>query len=99
MLELQELAGRGFTPPEAIVAATRNTANALGVGARVGALEPGKLADFIVIDGDPLADIAVLASRAAIAMVVKEGRGQVDRLTADTPCQAWENRGGRPEVA
>lgn len=97
MLELQELAGCGFTPPEAIVAATRNTANALGIGARVGTLEPGKLADFIVINGDPLADIAVLASRAAIAMVVKEGRVQVDRLTAD-PSQAGENRAGRPEV-
>lgn len=82
MHELCELVGCGFTPQEAIVAATRNTADALGIGERLGTLETGKLADCIVIDGDPLADISVLTSRESIVMVVKEGRVEVDRLAA-----------------
>ena len=81
MYELCELVGCGFTPHEAIVAATRNTAEALGVGNRLGTLQPGKLADCIVIDADPLADISVLTSQECIAMVIKEGRVEVDRLT------------------
>jgi imidazolonepropionase-like amidohydrolase len=80
MHELCELVGCGFTPHEAIVAATRNTAEALGVGKRLGTLEPGKLADCIVIDADPLADISVLTDQESIAMVIKEGRLEVDRL-------------------
>ena len=78
MQELCELVGCGFTPHEAIVAATRNTAEALGAGDRLGTLEPGKLADCIVIDGDPLADSSVLTSRESIVMVIKEGRVEVD---------------------
>ena len=82
MRELCELVSCGFTPQEAIVAATRNTAVALGVGNRLGTLEPGKLADCIVIDGDPLADISVLTSRESIAMVIKQGCVEVDRIGA-----------------
>ena len=81
--ELCELVGCGFTPHEAIVAATRNTAEALGAGERLGTLEPGKLADCIVIDADPLADISVLTSQESIAMVIKEGRVEVDRLSGN----------------
>lgn len=88
MHELCELVGCGFTPEEAIVAATRNTAEALGIGARLGTLEQGKLADCIVIDGDPLADISLLASKACIVMVVKEGLVEINRLASGT---------GRPE--
>jgi len=81
MHELCELVGCGLTPQEAIVAATRNTAEALGIGERLGTLEPGKLADCVVVDGDPLEDISVLTSRESILMVIKEGRVEVDRLT------------------
>ncbi len=80
MHELCELVNCGFTPQEVIVAATRNTADALGIGDRLGTLVQGKLADCIVIDGDPLADISVLTSRESIVMVVKEGRLEVNRL-------------------
>ncbi len=47
----------GFTPMQAIVAATRNGAIALGLGARLGTVEPGKQADLLVLDADPLQDI------------------------------------------
>lgn len=78
MHELGELVNCGFTSHEAIIAATRNTANALGIGDRVGTLEPGKLADCIVIDGDPLGDISCLTSKESIAMVIKGGRLEVE---------------------
>jgi len=81
MHELCELVGCGFAPQEAIVAATRNTAAALGLGGTLGTLEPGKLADCLVIDGDPLADISLLTRRESIAMVIVEGRREVDHLS------------------
>jgi len=50
----------GLSPMDAIVAATRRAADVLGVGAEVGTVEPGKLADLVVLDGDPLSDLAAL---------------------------------------
>lgn len=47
----------GFTPMEAIIAGTRNGAATLGLGATHGTLEPGKVADLLVLDADPLQDI------------------------------------------
>ena len=52
----------GMSPMRAIVAATRNGADLLGLGDRVGTVEPGKMADLIVVDGDPLADISRLGN-------------------------------------
>ncbi len=76
--ELCELVECGLTPHEAIVAATRNSAEALGIGDRLGTLEAGKVADCVVVDGDPLANIAILTDQAAIAFVVKDGLVEVD---------------------
>lgn len=47
----------GLTPAEAIRTATAVPAEALGVGAALGTLERGKLADLIVVDGDPTVQI------------------------------------------
>lgn len=80
MHELCELVGCGLTPLEAIRAATCNTARALGMGERLGTLQPGKLADCLVVHGDPLEDISVLTSQESIAMVVKQGCVEVDRM-------------------
>jgi len=49
----------GMTPLQALMTATLNPARYLGMDADLGSLEPGKLADVIVIDGDPLEDIRV----------------------------------------
>ena len=63
----------GFTPMEALVAATRGNAFAVGLEGEVGVLEPGKLADIIVLKRNPLADIRALAGGRELAHVVKDG--------------------------
>jgi imidazolonepropionase-like amidohydrolase len=66
--EMWMLAMGGMTPLEAIRAATLNPARYLGLDADIGSLEPGKLADLVVIDGDPTADIRQ-SDRVALVMV------------------------------
>lgn len=59
-------------PNEAILRmATSNAATALGISDRVGTIEPGKLADLVLLDGDPVSDIEALGH---IDLVMKEGR-------------------------
>jgi len=77
--ELARYVELGFTPMEALLTATRNAAELLGVGDRLGTLEPGKLADLIVVDGDPLRDIGVLSQPSAIRLVLIGGAAVVDR--------------------
>jgi len=60
----------GLTPIEAIRAATVNSADLMGWQDRVGAIQPGKFADLIAVDGDPLADISVLQN---VKFVMKGG--------------------------
>jgi imidazolonepropionase-like amidohydrolase len=55
--EMWMLVQGGMTPREALACATRNGAAYLGMGKDLGSLEVGKLADVVVIDGDPTADI------------------------------------------
>jgi imidazolonepropionase-like amidohydrolase len=77
--ELELMASRGLTAEQALLAATRNAAEALGAGDRLGTLEPGKLADLLVVDGAPDRDVRVLQDPARIRVVVQEGRIAVDR--------------------
>ena len=64
----------GYTPMEAIVAATRTNAYAVGLEGQVGELAPGKFADLIVLDADPIADIRVLQGGKHLSRVIKDGR-------------------------
>ena len=68
--ELQMLADGGLTPEQILIATTRDSAAAVGRDHDLGTLEPGKLADVIVIDGDPLRNIAAMAN---VALVLLEG--------------------------
>lgn len=63
----------GLTAMEAIQAGTRNAAVSLGLDGEVGTIEPGNLADIIVVRGDPLADIRVLQDKQNIEVVIKGG--------------------------
>jgi imidazolonepropionase-like amidohydrolase len=61
----------GMTPMEAIQAATRNAAQALGREKDVGAIAAGRYGDLIAVDGDPLADVRRLE---AVDVVIKGGK-------------------------
>ncbi|HYT72675.1 MAG TPA: amidohydrolase family protein [Gemmatimonadales bacterium] len=69
----------GLTPTQAIQAATVNAADLLGWADRVGALEPGKLADIVAVSGDPLKDVTLLER---VGFVMKGGQVVKDSLTA-----------------
>jgi len=73
--ELAELVSAGLTPAEALVAATSAAARVLGVDADVGLIAEGKIADLVLLDADPLADIA---NTRRIWRVIQGGR-VVDR--------------------
>jgi imidazolonepropionase-like amidohydrolase len=60
----------GFSPLEAITCATRNGAELMRMQDRIGTLVPGKLADLVVVDGDPLRDIAVLQDRGRLSVMM-----------------------------
>lgn len=75
----------GLTPMEAILTATKYNRLALRNGSEVGLLEAGKLADVLVVDGDPLADIRVLQERERLSVIVQGGR----RVDTDRP---WPER-------
>ena len=55
--ELQLMVDSGLSPLEAITCATRNSAEILGTQSKLGTLQPGRVADLLVVDGDPLEDI------------------------------------------
>jgi imidazolonepropionase-like amidohydrolase len=57
LLALQAYQEAGMSPLEVLRAATINSATLLGWGDRIGSIEPGKLADIIAVDGDPLEDV------------------------------------------
>ena len=65
----------GIPPAVALQAATLNSAKALGAGARLGSLEPGKDATMLVVDGNPLQDIKAIE---AISFVIFKGE-RIDR--------------------
>ena len=57
LMELENYASGGLTPVEVLRTATTVSAEAMGAGADLGSIEPGKLADLAMIDGDPLTNI------------------------------------------
>jgi imidazolonepropionase-like amidohydrolase len=73
-LELELLTQNGLSPAEALMATTRVAAEAIGIDDRVGTLAPGKWADIILVQGDPLADIRLLQQAERIAWVIKAGQ-------------------------
>jgi imidazolonepropionase-like amidohydrolase len=72
-LEIQRMVHHGLTPGQALAAATGTAAEALGLAGHVGTVTEGKLADLIVVDGDPLAEPALLSDPGRIWLVFQQG--------------------------
>ena len=71
--ELPLMVETGMTPMQAIVASTRMGADVLELADQVGTIEPGKLADIVVMDGNPLDDINLFQEPDRIVHVMKDG--------------------------
>jgi imidazolonepropionase-like amidohydrolase len=69
--ELELLVASGLTPMQAIAAATRVAADFLGQVGRLGTLTPGKTADLVMLDGNPLEDIGQIRQ---VKIVLRDGR-------------------------
>lgn len=74
MVEIEQLS-TVLEPEEIIAALTRNAAAFLDLSDEIGTLEPGKVADIVIIGGDPLADVHDLAH---VEIVIRDGRVVVD---------------------
>ena len=72
--ELALLVDAGLPARDAVMAATSIAAQVCRRFADVGSIEVGKRADLVVVDGDPLADIGVLADPSRLRLVLKDGR-------------------------
>ncbi len=75
----------GIAPLDVIRWATRNGAELMGLGTETGTIEAGKLADLVVVDGDPLVDIGCLAERENLKAILLGGRFVQDRLAERSP--------------
>ncbi len=76
--EISCLVEAGMTPMQAIVAATGDAADCMGLGGEIGRIEAGKRADVILVDGNPLDDVTMLERGAAVRFVMKDGVTFVD---------------------
>jgi imidazolonepropionase-like amidohydrolase len=71
--EISCLVGAGMTPMQAVVAATGQAAECLGLASEIGTVAKGKKADLVLVDGDPLQDVTILERGKAVRLVMKDG--------------------------
>lgn len=83
LLELELMVRCGMSPLQAIQTGTLESAGLMGLDDRLGTLEIGKLADLLVVDGDPLQDVTILQRRENLSLIVKNGEIIRSRLPAD----------------
>jgi imidazolonepropionase-like amidohydrolase len=81
----------GMSTMDALLTGTKNAAFAMGMEKDIGTLEEGKLADLLVVNGDPLADITVLQDKSRLKVIMKDGK-VVDTMTPlpDPTIYRWE---------
>lgn len=72
-IEIRRMIAHGLSATEALVSATAGSAYALGLDAHIGSVEPGKLADLLVLDGDPLERPELLSQREQAWLVIQHG--------------------------
>jgi imidazolonepropionase-like amidohydrolase len=87
--ELEQFVAAGLSPASALKTATVNPASVLGLSTDFGSIEPGKIADLVILEADPLADIK---NTAKIAGVILRGkylsRKKLDILLQDAAREA-----------
>jgi imidazolonepropionase-like amidohydrolase len=94
--EVQLLTEAGLSPSDALLAATRNGAIALGLADSLGTIEVGKIADMVVLSADPVADVRALLTN--VEYVISDGKVfRPDDLRAPLrgPDLAYEIPGGQ----
>ncbi|MBN1314093.1 MAG: amidohydrolase family protein [Anaerolineales bacterium] len=73
LAQLEVMVQLGMSRMDIILSATKHAAEALGLGDKLGVVEEQKLADIVVVDGDPLENLDVLAAPENLALVIKDG--------------------------
>jgi Tol biopolymer transport system component/imidazolonepropionase-like amidohydrolase len=94
--EVESYVMGGLAPFEALQTATINAATYLGASADLGSIEPGKLADIVLLEGDPLADIKNIRK---VRTIVKDGRAYDVKTLLKGPSRGMatnNGNGGRP---
>jgi len=72
--ELERMVALGMSPMEAILAATAAAARLIGLETQIGTIAPGKEADLLLVEGNPLRKIDVLGDRRRLVGVMQAGR-------------------------
>jgi imidazolonepropionase-like amidohydrolase len=101
-LEVQRMIHHGLTSMQALVAATSTAAEALGLDEHIGTVTPGKLADLIVVDGDPLSEPHLLSDPERIWLVLQLGAPVGGQLLANPALAGqftWPDRPRGPKPA
>jgi pimeloyl-ACP methyl ester carboxylesterase len=93
--ELELYVEAGIPAPEVLTLATLGAARVMGMDAELGSIEPGKLADLILVDGDPTTDISDIRR---VVLVVKDGRSYdpaaiYRALRIETSCENAQREG------
>ncbi len=73
-----------MSPMESLISATRTNAELFGMQDRIGTMEEGKLADLLVVEGNPLEDISVLQAKENLKIIMKGGRMAKNDLPDET---------------
>ena len=89
--EMWALASGGMTPMEVLRAATRNGAEMIGLAQDLGTLQPGKLADLVILDKNPLEDIR---NTNTVRWVMKNG----ELFEGETLNQVWPEQKPLPPL-
>lgn len=71
--ELQRMVDAGMTASDALIAATAAGAAAIGLDHLIGTIEPGKLADLPVVEGNPLTAVGILTTPESLHIVLRSG--------------------------
>ena len=69
----------GFSPMDAIVSATKLGGEIMKMGNELGQVKPGFLADMILVDGNPVANVELLQDASKLLMIMKDGRSTKNR--------------------